>query len=232
MKHLFLLFVFCVSFCAQAQLAIIQDSDGYVNMRSEPSNSGKIIRKLIASDMFFCLKPDGDWYAIAVYVKDSLQYSSGYIHKSRVKFIHEYDSVYLSQASKDKLIFKNKTVQVDIKTKPFDRKANSIEYAVDDVNHRYVKTINHKSVWGTDGGLPDLAYEYIRVTIAGNNIALPAKAYDNLYQSDFRHMKVYQDVQNDIIYIEGLNGDGAGAYIFAIVIKNKQFEKTVAMIPF
>ena len=197
-------------------------------MHSKPDLSSEILRKLTTSDMFFVFGLEGNWYEIDVYVKDKPQETYGYIHKSRVKFIHEYDSVSLSNAFNDKIFLKNSTVQVEVKTKLFDHKANTIQYNADG----YVESINHKRVWGTDGGLPKISYEYIWVTIDGNKIVLPTEAYDNLYQPDFRSMRVYYDHQNDVLYIQGLNSDGAGAYTFAIILKNKKFERTVAMIPF
>jgi hypothetical protein len=230
MKQFFLLIIFCVcSSHAQAQLAIIQDPDEYVNMRSKPDNSGDVVRKLTLADIFYCFEPEGEWYPIDVYVKDKSEYASGYIHKSRVKFIDTYDSVSVSQVSKDKIVFKNKTIQVEVKIKPFDPKANIIEY---DAEHKYVETINHKRAWGIDGYLPKVTYDYIWVTIGGNKIVLPAESYNNLFQPNFHFMNVNYDIDNDMLYIQGLNSDGAGAYIFAVIIKHKKFERTITMIPF
>jgi hypothetical protein len=189
MKYLFLLIIFYLpSLYTHAQLAIIQDPDGYVDMRSKPDSSGDVLRKLTPADMFFVLNQDGDWYLIAVNTKNAEQYLSGYIHKSRAQFIHNYDTLGVSQKAKDKIVFKNKTIHVEVKTKRFDPKANSIEYTVGNNNYRYVSTINHKRAWGTDGSLPEVAYDYIWITIGDMKIILPAEAYDNLFQPNFNRM--------------------------------------------
>ncbi|WP_018342325.1 SH3 domain-containing protein [Cytophaga aurantiaca] len=231
MKQFLLLVIFCLTALGtQAQLAVIQDPDGYVNVRSKPDISGEVIMKLTTADIFYCFEEEGqnDWYPIDVY-QNGAQHSSGYIHRSRVKFIHDYESISVSQALKDKIVFKNKTIQVDVKTKPFDPKSNTIEY---DTEHKYVENINHKKAWGIDGNIPRNAYEYMTVTMNGNKIILPAEAYKQLFEPTLEYMNVYYDVQHDILYIEGLNSDGAGGYTFAIIIKNKKFERTIAMIPF
>ncbi|HSY61105.1 MAG TPA: hypothetical protein VK796_04470 [Cytophaga sp.] len=234
MKRLLLIFIFCIAaFYSNAQLAIIQDPDGYVNLRAKPDVSSDILMKVTTADVFFCFEEEakGDWYAADVY-SNGEQNQFGYIDKYRVKFIYDYDSLSVSQLLKDKIVFKNKTIEVEIKTKPFDPKANTIEYTSEGASYRYVKTINHKKAWGTDGGIPRVAYEYVNVTIEGNKISLPKGAYDHLFEPTLTYMNVNYDVKNDILYIQGLNGDGAGGYIFAIIIKNKKFERTVTMIPF
>jgi hypothetical protein len=75
-----------------------------------------------------------------------------------------------------------------------------------------IELIDGKRYWGRDGGLPVTEYSSIEVSIGKRKIVLPATAFENLYEPSFGNTQVNYDKKNDILYIQSVNSDGAGAY--------------------
>ena len=68
--------------------AIINDPDGYVNIRKEPNVKSEIVAKIKLNELFFyTLMPKTDWYP--VYYDDDGP-CIGYIHKSRIKTFEDF----------------------------------------------------------------------------------------------------------------------------------------------
>lgn len=66
------------------QDAIINDSDGYTNVRSGPGSKYKIIGRIYEGNMFFALPTGDQWWRVE---EGDLK---GWMHRSRVELI-EYD---------------------------------------------------------------------------------------------------------------------------------------------
>lgn len=65
------------------RIAIISDSDGYVNVREKPDAHSKIVRRIKENELFYFTPiSKAEWYP--VYLKEALP-CIGYIHKSRIK---------------------------------------------------------------------------------------------------------------------------------------------------
>ncbi len=72
-----LLFISCLlsAFLAQAQLAILQNKDGFTNLRAEPSTKGEIVTKMWKHQVFWDMtemfddKENPDWVGIQMGVK-------------------------------------------------------------------------------------------------------------------------------------------------------------------
>lgn len=61
---------------------IINDTDGYTNIREQPNAKSKIVRRMLKNELFFFTPvSDSDWYR--VYRNESSS-SIGYIHKSKI----------------------------------------------------------------------------------------------------------------------------------------------------
>jgi len=94
--HRGLLFVvwFISSFCyADFRLAVINDPDGYTNVRQAPSPESPVVFKIEETELFLCEEGEGVWWK----AKDFFG-NQGFIHKSRVIY---YDS--LKDTEKEKL---------------------------------------------------------------------------------------------------------------------------------
>ena len=85
MKHLILLF-FLISNVVFAQaieggaFAVINDKDGYVNVRKEKSVHSKVLKKLDNNTLIFVLEYDKAYYGNWIYADNE-----GYIYNDRVK---------------------------------------------------------------------------------------------------------------------------------------------------
>lgn len=65
--------------CEKPSIAIIQDPDGYSNLRESANSSSKIIQKVKSGSEIDILNKDGDWWKIST--EDG---TVGYVHKSRI----------------------------------------------------------------------------------------------------------------------------------------------------
>ena len=69
---------------AEYKLAVINDPDGYTNVRQEPDPGSKVSFRFREGDFFLCEPGKGSWWK----VKDFFQ-NTGFIHKSRVRFYQD-----------------------------------------------------------------------------------------------------------------------------------------------
>ena len=68
--------------------AIIDDPDGYVNIREKPNGHSTIVRKIEENELFYYTPiSKEEWYP--VYLEEGLP-SIGYIHKSRIKTFDKF----------------------------------------------------------------------------------------------------------------------------------------------
>jgi len=66
---------------------VINDPDGYTNVRQDPDPGSKVIFRFTKGDLFLCEQGKGSWWR----VKDFFQ-NTGFIHKSRVRFYQDLSS--------------------------------------------------------------------------------------------------------------------------------------------
>lgn len=210
MKQLIIIVLLLSSFFSVAQIATIQDKDGYSNVREKESTNSTIIYKVKIGEVFW-YNPDDfydditDW--ITVYIpknKFSIECRStselqGYLHKSRVIPLTK-----LEKYEGSNLTFKY-TLQ------PFTKEGKIIDYN----NEKYISTINGLDVWGTDGNMPRTEIKEIAVTLNGKNITIPNCLFMNLYECNNKFD--FYKIENNYI-ISQFNSDGAGGYELAWVV--------------
>ncbi|MCK5740720.1 MAG: hypothetical protein KAH48_00770 [Chlorobi bacterium] len=73
---------------AQSELAIINDKDGFTNLRAKQNGKSKVLRKIKKDELFYCEETDSDWWE-AVYYTYKTGEIVGYIHKSRVQLFYD-----------------------------------------------------------------------------------------------------------------------------------------------
>lgn len=61
------------------ETAIINDPDGYTNVRAQPSGKSKVIARLYDNEPFYTYQQNGDWWQVKT--KSGIE---GYMHKSRI----------------------------------------------------------------------------------------------------------------------------------------------------
>ena len=232
MKHLILLF-FLINNVVFAQVieggafAVINDKDGYVNVRKEKSVHSKVLKKLDNNTLIFVLEydkaHDGNW----IYADNE-----GYIYNDRVKWIHNFPQIDKGIAKGNTIVFEGKEIQVTLSTEKFDKSKHSFKYHKE--YRDVIEKIDGKLFWGTDGNMPKREYKSIEVKIRGKQVSIPQSAYNDLYESYLytEFNSVHYDKDNDILYIVALNGDGAGAYMVCWQIEKGVYKGRKVGIPF
>lgn len=68
----------------QLELAMINDSDGFVNVRVDKSTDSEVLFKIKENDFFLCEPTADNWWKISVFYE-----KTGFVHKSRILFIKD-----------------------------------------------------------------------------------------------------------------------------------------------
>lgn len=68
----------------QSELAMINEPDGFVNVRTEKNSDSKIIMTIKEGDFFLCEPTEENWWKI-----DNFYTKTGFVHKSKIKLIKE-----------------------------------------------------------------------------------------------------------------------------------------------
>ena len=231
MKKLFLVFLFFGQFAlVQAQIeafAVINDKDGYVNVRKEKSVHSKVLKKLDNNTLIFVLEYDKAYYGNWIHPD-----YEGYIYNDRVKWIHNFPQIAKGIAKGNTIVFEGKEIQVVLSTEKFDKSKHSFKYHKE--YRDVIEKIDGKLFWGTDGNMPKREYKSIEVKIRGKQVSIPQSAYNDLYESYLytEFNSVHYDKDNDILYIVANNGDGAGAYMVCWQIEKGVYKGRKVGIPF
>ena len=207
--------------------AVINDKDGYVNVRKEKSVHSRVLKKLDNNTLIFVFvydkAHDGNW----IYVDNE-----GYIYNDRVKWIEELPKVAKGVEKKNAIHFSGKDIQVALSTEKFDKSKHSFKYHKE--YRDMIEKIDGKPFWGTDGEMPREEYKNIQIYINGKQVFIPKSAYDDLYEPTFytENNSVYYDKELDSYYIVATNSDGAGAYMVCWQIEKGVYKGRKIGIPF
>ena len=205
MKKQFLVFLFFCQFAfvrAQEEaFAVINDKDGYVNVREGKSAQSKVLKKLNNKTIVFVYNydkaTDGNW----IYTDEE-----GYIYNDRVKWIHKFPIIAKGIAKGNTIVFEGKEIQVVLTSGKFDKSKHSFKYFKD--SSTGIEVIDDPALlYGNDGKMPTTEYRSIVINIHGKQVSLPKDAYSDLYQPTFLtdHNSVYYDKESDILYIVANN---------------------------
>ena len=207
--------------------AVINDKDGYVNVRKEKSVHSRVLKKLDNNTLIFVFvydkAHDGNW----IYVDNE-----GYIYNDRVKWIEELPKVAKGVEKKNAIHFSGKDIQVALSTEKFDKSKHSFKYHKE--YRDIIEKIDGNPFWGTDGNIPKEAYKSIEVKIREKQVSIPQSAYNDLYEPNlYTDLNfVYYDKDSDSYYIVATNSDGAGAYMVCWQIEKGIYKGRKIGIPF
>jgi uncharacterized protein YgiM (DUF1202 family) len=103
--------------------AIIQDKDGFANIRYSPNLKAEVTGKVINKEVVFALDNNDvkDWYEVEINLKN------GFIHKSRLKFITTFTDIPVSIKKENYLKFGNQYASLEIIANKFALKANTVQ---------------------------------------------------------------------------------------------------------
>ncbi|MBW1654059.1 hypothetical protein [Flavobacterium quisquiliarum] len=210
---------------AFGQFAVIKDNDGYVNIRTEASKGNNISDKLNNGFVVYCFEPKNNWINID-YSKNNKD-RSGYLHKDRIQYLSEFTEIPLIKETQTKVVFEKDGFNISIESKKFELNLAKLIFSGKDKS--FLKEINGKSFWGTDGEIPKKAYKSITVTLGNNSIELPKNSFDDLFEPTLFKTQINYDQKSDTLYITSSNSDGAGGYeIIWIIEKGKYKERKIA----
>lgn len=195
-----LLLISDIVFAQEEAFAVINDKDGYVNVRKGKSAQSKVLKRLNNNTIVFVYNydkaTDGNW----IYTDEE-----GYIYNDRVKWIHKFPQIAKGIAKGNTIVFEGKEIQVVLTSGKFDKSKHSFEYFKDSPTG--IEVIGDQLPYGTDGKMPTTEYRSIEVNIHGKRVSLPKDAYSDLYEPTFLtdHNSVYYDKESDILYIVANN---------------------------
>ena len=212
-----LITTFCIVFLSLnsigQQVAIIKDADGFTNVRKEPNPESEVITKLYENEVFwFYSEGNEDW--IEVYIPVN-KYSlgcpsglklSGYIHRSRLLPLDElpiYDGLDFS------------FTQTII---PFD----TLNKIIETVDGKYVYSIDGRTFWGTDGGLPRNQIQSLDVKYKDEIISISKAFFEDIYEISTDY-SIYKN--GTIVFVYQMNSDGAGGYELVWVFNEKELKQ-------
>jgi len=232
MKPIFLVILLFTINNVFGQFAVIQDKDSHVYVHKTATN-GNIIDTLHNNQIIYCLWPKEDWYEVD-YDKN-LKSHFGFIHRSSVKFLTEFDSIYREKLTDALVVFKKDSFKIIVTKVPFVIKNNRLQYRkANEKDHvaNYLEKINGKEIWGEDGGIPESQYGNIIIEINGKNIDLPKKEIENLFSPSLDNTSVNFDKTTGRLFISAGNSDAAGAYAVLWIFEKGKYKKRLILLPF
>lgn len=240
MKNIYILTILLVTQLNYAQFARVNDADGFVNVRIEPNTKSKIAGKIADSEIVYLTDDelsDTNW-KYAYYESKSKKEVSGYIHSSRLKMLSDFVEIDYLKTEKSVAFFMNtdEKIQIEIGIQSFNAARSIDKFSKKD---GFYYAYKNKTIWGTDGNLPNSSYKFIKVKISGIETEVPKESLENLFQptiieqlNDFKFIQINYDKGNDVLYISSLNSDGAGSYVVLFVFEKGNFKEFKTVIPY
>lgn len=207
--------------------ALVQDIEGFVNVRSDPSIKNNVQDTIATGRVVWCYEKTGDWYYVDYHKKGVSR--DGYIHRSRLKLVNGFEKIPVHKESKDQIVFRKDSLVITLSKKSFIVAENKLQYATNS-GTKYLAKVNGKQIWGTDGNVPRAQYKSIEIAWGQQMINIPFSEIADLYEPNLYHTKVFYDRVNNTICIHVLNGDGAGGYVGLFILKNGSYHSRMITI--
>jgi len=152
-KYLLALLLFTINHFTYAQFAKIIDKDGYVNVRKQATFTSEIVSKINAEEIVYIFPHEKlrDW-VIVDYTDRQHENITGYVHRSRIKFIESYLQIPNTVFNDTIAKFISKDVTVEIRSEKFDYKKNKKYFSSTKYkDYTLEDKFKGQQVWGTDG---------------------------------------------------------------------------------
>jgi len=218
--YFFLIFNF--NFCF-SQFGIINDLDGFVNVRSSAEKGNNISDKLENGFIVYYFEPEGNW--VNIDYKKNGKDLNGYIYKDRIKYITDFTNIPLKSNLNGKVKLENGNVKIEISETKFIKEKHKLKFYKNEKTQ--LDKIDNLQIFGTDGNIPKREYKSIQIEINNVKIELPNIALKNLYEPSLYNSKASYDEKNDILYILSSNSDGAGSYEIIWIIEKKKYKNRI-----
>ncbi|BFM66605.1 SH3 domain-containing protein [Acinetobacter baumannii] len=206
-----------------ADFGFIQDKDGYVNVRGNSSLNSKVTSKLNNNEIVSCVMDEETNNFCLVNASNGV---TGFVYKNRVNNFSGYNSIKLSQYSREKAVYNDKNIIVEV----YAKKAILDPKLYKTFKGEY-KYFNNKKFFGTDGTLPNNDFLQLdniiikskdkKIEIGKNDIEqyfFPKNGIDG-DKNELADFKIYY-LKNNIFILNAFNNSGAAAYNIVLNIKN------------
>lgn len=254
MKKALLFFFLTVSFLpvATAQtvqegdsfggLSVIDDPDGYVNVR-EAGPGSQVVYRMEPDEVFGNFGNAGEdmvrvEWATQRYDVQTGTFSPavteqrvGNIHASRVKSIGRLPRLeQRSMLDEGRLELRNDILGVVIEAGDFDASKHTIEYGREEQEGQVI-SIDGEKVWGQDGGMPSTQVSSVKVMNGAQTeiYELPSQALKGIYEPVLADGYTEVFLGPGEIYIVMFNGDGVGGYGVCWVVKDWELKTRSVM---
>jgi hypothetical protein len=131
MKAVFVsIFILGFSIISKAQsYGIINDKDGFVNIRESKKADSRIVGKLYNDSPFSYEEDDkADWIRVLEGSSETENFVGGYIHKSRIFPLSKLKSIKNRRFFKDSCVAINDSLTVILKCEKFNQKKHKLFY--------------------------------------------------------------------------------------------------------
>jgi hypothetical protein len=219
MRTLLFLFITLTWTNVESQiLSVIDDPDGYTNIREGKGTNTKIIGRIYEDEVFHHEGyGDNQWYEI--YYSNNGEYLQGFVHKSRIVEIRSLPRIGIKTAISNGRRISNDSIVFEITIKSFEKDKH--DYKLQD--NKWVIEIDDNRPWGVDGNYPKIEVHEISLSIKGKIVHIPAEAYKDAYEFDLTSLNMFQN-KNGTIFITSNHSDGAGYYELVWMIKNQKYK--------
>lgn len=227
-----LILCFIYSQSINAQLAIIKDADGYSNIRKEANIKSKVQDTLANGRLVYILPEEtlSNWLSIDYNKGD--QSFSGVIHESRIVYLQSMTNFKAVTVNDTLLKLQLNDMSITIKAGNFVKEGKKIVYEKSEGGYLWVKSIDGKQLWGTDGYMPQNEYRSIQFKSGTNTFTFPKSKFNDLFSVSLSRTRASFDEATNKIYLYADNGDAAGSYTVVWVINKGQIERREIFIGF
>lgn len=215
-----------------AQTALIKDPNGYCNIRQSASIQSKVLDTLSNDRIIFVFEEhaEGNW--LPVDYKKGNETISGYVHKSRIAFLTSLSTFKQVTLNDSILKLQLDSFLLSMAKTSFNRKGRQLNFDKQQGYQTFMKYIDNKFPWGTDGNIPQKEYKFIQFKTRSTTLNFPTNWFKDLFEPNLDMTNVYLDKTTGKFYIEAFNSDGAGGYLVIWTIKNRQIIGRETFIPF
>ena len=225
-KKLLLISAIFISFRSYSQeyYGIINDPDGYTNIRRSPSTKAEITGKILTNEIFYIEGLSENWFKINLIEEN---YNGGYIHSSRVQRLSDLETIGKREYRSGSLTIKDAKYEFTIGCSDFD--ISEHDYELQD--GKWIIKIDGTSPYGVDGDYPKSEISTFQFKIDGTLVNTPISAISDLYESNLDAISIFKNTDGTIFISMVQNSDGAGGYDAILLYRNGEFLKRVIIMP-
>ncbi len=224
LKKYLLSFFLLSSFFSFAQFGLIQDQDGFVNVRELENVNSPILAKIKTGTILFIdPEPNNPNWILVEYQPES----NGYIYHDRIKNIKNFTSISPILINDSKIEFSISDYVIQLETQNFNSKKHQIQ-----TENGFVYAIDEKDFLGSDGMIPQTEFKTFKILFKGKEIIIPKEYYANLYNVNLTEAKLTYNKELNQYYLFGTFSDGAASFDAIWVLENGKIVQHLAQLNF